>query len=132
MQVEQRTRALMSPSVFARTLRNLSFSDARFDSRPLPLAKLLYMMPTTIATLERLAQEGDTDDRSWARELLLMFGGDKGYDNLVSCAVVCDAMLVGQGFLREQDKAEEDISLSVMQAATILTTLRRMLKDGCI
>jgi hypothetical protein len=41
-------------------------------------------------------------------------------------------MVVGQGFIRQVDTAEEDVSLSAGQAFEILDILRKLLVDGAI
>ena len=68
-----------SPHLFARTLRNLSFNDARFDSRSRPLTIALSTLPVIISTLHLLLLDGDDDDKKWARELLEQLSGREGF-----------------------------------------------------
>jgi hypothetical protein len=75
-----RLNDVLSPKLFARQLRNLSFNDARFDSRTMPLMKLLMSLPLIVTTLELLMSEGDDEDVKWARELVFQFSGDEGQD----------------------------------------------------
>ena len=47
---------------FANIMVNLSFSEARFDSRSEPLFRLFQLLPVTLAALERLCDVGDPGD----------------------------------------------------------------------
>jgi hypothetical protein len=80
VQREQRIADPIHAALFAKTLRNFAFKDARFDSRSKPLMKLLSALPLVISTLSKLCEEGDDDDRRWAKKMLKQFSGDAGYD----------------------------------------------------
>jgi hypothetical protein len=54
------------------------------------------------------------------------------YPRLVTTALICDVMVIGQVFIRQADTAEEDASVSAEQAASTLKTLRTLLVDGAI
>jgi hypothetical protein len=80
VQQEQRIADPINAALFAKTLRNFAFKDARFDSRSKPLMKLLSALPLVISTLCKLGNEGDDGDRRWARKMIKQFSGDAGYD----------------------------------------------------
>ena len=100
---------------FARIWVNLSHSEARFDSRSEPLFRLFHLLPVTMASLERLCEDGDPDDVKHASTLLARFGGTGGYDRTVSAVVVRDDVVMS-GKFSDQCKA----------------WLRPLLRDGAI
>ena len=79
VQNELRATDPESPHLFAKTLRNLSFKDARFDSRSRPLMIALSTLPVIISTLHMILRDGDSDDKKWARTLLEQLSGRDGF-----------------------------------------------------
>ena len=75
---------------------------------------------------------GDRDDRIWAQDMLMQWGGDIGYNRLISAALFSDAMIEAQRFIRICDGAEDDVTLTGRQASELLAHLRVLLLDGAI
>ena len=93
---------------------------------------MFELLPVTLAALERLCEEGDTDDVKHATALLTRFGGPEGYDRTVSAAVVGDAMLVMQEFINVSQSTTDDVVLSGTQSDLCKSRLRTLLQDGAI
>ncbi|CAE7884807.1 unnamed protein product [Symbiodinium microadriaticum] len=74
----------------------------------------------------------DPHDSNWAESLLLRFSGTKGYETLVTAAVVADAMMAFQPAIRLEDAAAADFSLSAVEAAKLKQTLWALLYHGGI
>ena len=117
---------------FADILVNLSFSEARFDSRSEPLFRLFLLLPVALDTLERLCRVGDTDDVKHAAALLSRFAGLSGYDRVVCAAVVADTMLVMQEFINVSHADTDDAVLTGKQCNQCKCRLRSLLGDGAI
>ena len=120
---------------FSKLIKSLSFADHRFDSRQKPLHRLFSLLGVVISLLTDIANgvgPWQSDDRSFALELLQQFSGDRGYNTVVSAALVADIMIIAQPFLRVADAGHADFSLSAASAAECLATLRHLLKDGAI
>ena len=117
---------------FDHMLVNLSHSENRFDSRSEPLFRLFHLLPVTMASLERLCEDGDPDDVKHASTLLARFGGTGGYDRTVSAAVVADTMLVMQHFINESQSTRDDVVLSGKFSDQCKARLRSLLRDGAI
>ena len=69
-------RRAHSASEFANTLRNLQFSEARFDSRVKPLYRVFRLLPVCIDTLAEISSSPDSEDKVWATSLLESWAGD--------------------------------------------------------
>ena len=122
-----------SIDVFSQTLRNMSYAEQRFDSRSQPLFVIFSMIPVAVRFfLQNVLIRGDRDDRIWAQDMLMQWGGDIGYDRLISAAVFSDAMIEAQRFIRICDGADDDVTLTGRQASELLAHLRVLLLDGAI
>ena len=117
---------------FARSLVNLSYSEARFDSRSEPLFRLFQLLPVTLAALERLCEVGDPGDVKHASALLTRFGGPEGYDRTVSAALVGDTMLVMQEFINVSQSTTDDVMVSGKQSDLCKNRLQFLLQEGAI
>ena len=115
---------------FGHTIRNLSYSEVRFDSRSRPLFRLFKILPAAIDTLRFLVEGGSAEERCHATTLLAMFAGDEGFVRVVSAAVAADALVMGWHFIRLDDEAAADASLSGPRAAQLLHEMRQMLDAG--
>ena len=132
-QAQHEARNIHSAEAFAATIKNLQYSEARFDSRTRPLFRLFRLMPVVTEVLAELsADQDDAEDSAWAAELLESWGGDTGFSTLVQASVVADALVVSQPALRLEDKAAADWSLSGPVASELLQTLKHLLHDGGI
>ena len=118
---------------FARVLRTFQYAEQRFNSRSKPLYRIFRLLPTVIQTLSDItSMTDDPHDSNWAESLLLRFSGTKGYETLVTAAVVADAMMAFQPAIRLEDAAAADFSLSAVEAAKLKQTLWALLYHGGI
>ena len=120
-------------ATFARSLKNFSYAEQRFDSRKRPLFRLFTLLGVAIDCLEEIASAGSgygKDDRAFAASLLEDFGGDTGYCRVVGAAVAADALIASWPFLKLTDQANADFALAAPAAAECLEHLRHLLKDG--
>ena len=101
---------------FSGAIRNFSFALQRFNSLSEPLFKLLVCLKSVYAFLAKLCEEGDREDRLWAEELIGRLTGADAYQHLVNTALVADAMLVGQKFLRLADVSDDTACVTAAQA----------------
>ncbi|CAE7209725.1 unnamed protein product [Symbiodinium sp. CCMP2456] len=115
---------------FGHTIRNLSYSEVRFDSRSRPLFRLFRLLPVAIDTLRFLVEGGNDEERAFATELLALFSGDEGFVRVIGAAVAADAMVMGWHYIRLDDQAAADASLSGPRAAQLLHEMRQMLDAG--
>ena len=117
-------------SEFAKVLRNLQFSESRFDSRVKPLMRMFRLLPVCIDTLSEISSGADAEDAAWAVSLLQSWSGDEGYSRLVTAAVVADALMAMQPALRLEDAACADYALSGPAAAELRQHLHALLVEG--
>ena len=115
---------------FAATVKNLSFSESRFNSRVKPLMRLFRLLPVCIQTLTEVTSFDDEKDANWAAGLLEKWSGDRGYTALVTAAVVADAVLASQSALRVEDSASADFAISGPAAAEVRQRLEALLLHG--
>ena len=59
-----------------------------------------------------------------------MFGGDDGFVRVVSAAVAADSLVLAWGFIKLEDAASADYSLSGVAAAKLLYQMKCLLKQG--
>jgi hypothetical protein len=118
--------------VFAKTLRNMSFADHRFNSRSEPLFRVFKLFPEAVAAARMLSETGDIADRAWAENFLTQLAGEEGFDRVVGAAVVGDAMLSVETAIRLEDVDSADCALSAVVAARCRDNLRSLLWDGAI
>ena len=102
---------------FSQSIRNFSFALQRFNSLSSPLYKVLISLKSVYAFLRRLCEEGDRADRLWAEELLSHLTGADAYQHLVNTALVSDAMLIGQKFLRLADVSDDSVCITARQVS---------------
>ena len=120
----------MNAEEFGHTIRNLSYSEVRFDSRSRPLFQLFRLLPIAIDTLRFLVDGGNSEERAAAADLLTHFSGDTGYNRVIGAAVAADAMVMAWEYIRLEDTAAADASLSGTHAAQLLRTMHHMLQSG--
>ncbi|CAE7033689.1 unnamed protein product [Symbiodinium sp. CCMP2592] len=134
-QRESKARNVHDAPAFAGVLRNLQFSESRFSSRTKPLFRLFRLLPEVIQTLAEISSwkaQAEKDEADWATALLEKWGGDKGYEALVSAAVVADSLIASQPALRVEDEASADYALSGPAAAELKMSLEALLLHGGI
>jgi hypothetical protein len=122
----------MAASMYEQTIRNLAFAKQRFDSLSRPLHIFFTLFPICIQTLRELTLVGDEDDKQWAAELLTTMAGERGYEDLMCCAVAADCLILGQRFIRLCDDPDDSVILSGTQALETLHNARVLLLDGAI
>ena len=133
LQAQVNAKVSHSAPAFASVIKNLQFSEARFDSRSRPLFRLFRLMPLVVQCLSDISSDqDDIEDATWASELLEAWGGEKGFNTLLGAAVVADTMVITQPAIRLEDAAAADWSLSGPVASSLLQTLRHLLYDGGI
>lgn len=118
---------------FAKTIRNLAYAEQRYDSRARPLFRLFTLLPVAIDTLQKLTQSSAPSERESvqvAKDLLEQFSGDSGFTTVINAAVAADAMVIGWGYIRLDDSAAADYSLTGPRAAELLQTTRALLASG--
>ena len=115
---------------FAATLKNLSFSESRFDFWVTPFMRLFRLLPICIQTLTEVTSFDDERDANWAAGLLEKWSGDRGYTAMVTAAVVADALLASQSALRVEDSASADFAISGPAAAEVKQRLKALLLRG--
>lgn len=101
---------------FHSALKNFSFAMQRFNSLSGPLMKIIALLPIVFKFLANLTSKGDTEDKAWARGLLAAMTGPTSYDKLVTAAMVADAMLIGNVFLRQDDAADSNAFIKASEA----------------
>ena len=132
-QRESKARNVHDAPAFAGVLRNLQFSESRFSSRTKPLFRLFRLLPEVIQTLAEISSwkaQAEKDEADWATALLEKWGGDKGYEALVSAAVLADSLIASQPALRLEDEASADYALSGAAAAELKMSLEALLLHG--
>ncbi|CAE7401950.1 unnamed protein product [Symbiodinium sp. CCMP2592] len=131
-QAQMNAKVSHSAPTFAGVIKNLQYSEARFDSRSRPLFRLFRLLPIVVQCLADISSEQDDEDATWACELLESLGGEKGFNALLGAALVADTMVITQPAIRLEDAAAADWSLSGPVASELLQTLRHLLYEGGI
>ena len=103
-------------SDFPGVLRNFAYAAQRFDSFANPLLKLLKMWPCVYDFLAKVCSEGDGEDYTWARGVLSKLTGAGAHESIIRTAMVCDAMVTCQRFVRLCEDASDDAMLTGAQA----------------
>ena len=111
--------------VFLRIVRNFSYAAQRFNSMSEPVWKLFLLFPCVVDALVLLGDE-------WSKKLLLRFAGRKGYDLLVSAAMVADVMMLLQPCIRIEDQSDGDASLLASTVSKVRDDLHDLLVRGGI
>ena len=112
----------MEARPFGKVLRNFVYAEQRFNSRTEPLFKLFHLLPAAVDALIELGGVG------------LKFVGtlQRGYDLIVSAALVADIMMLIQPCIRLEDSNDGDAALLGSTASKIRDDLRNMLELGSI
>ena len=100
-------------------MKNFSFAAQRFDSLSAPLIKIVALLPSILRFLSKLTQLGDADDQRWARRILEVLTCREGGQHLVKAAMVGDAMLILQKFLRMDDAADSPVIIKAQEAGFV-------------
>lgn len=132
-QREDKARNIHDAPSFAGVLRNLQYSESRFSSRTKPLFRLFRLLPVVIQTLADISSwtaQAEKEEADWAAALLQKWGGDRGYEALVSAAVLADSLVASQPALRLEDEASADYALSGPAAAELKMSLEALLLHG--
>ncbi|CAE7759380.1 unnamed protein product, partial [Symbiodinium necroappetens] len=118
---------------WSRAVKSLSFAMQRFDSLTTPLFRVITLFPSVLKFLCNMtrADVGDSEDRVWSRRYLETFTSrsKQGGLNLAKAALVGDALLVLQRFLRLDDRSESDVLLKAREAMETKQTLKLLFKD---
>ena len=117
---------------FSKVLKNMSYSEVRFDSQCSPLFIIFRLLPVALSTLEKLSASGDPADVRLVSHLLKRFAGPDGYDRVISAAVTGDAMMVIQRVINQSQSTTDDPMVHGKQSDEVRRTLRTLLRDGAV